>query len=155
MKLNAVKNLSGGVFKVDVEFKSYEIYEQGLMEDFGVPELIIPVSTWGAKVSVDTGEFKFENIKENNTEGDCKIEIADELIIKLDNTFKATYSIKISDLDEGELNGKINSVVKLAEVKCALFVAVIQQEGAKLMTKLRAMKTDFEAITKNPTTIKI
>ena len=51
MKLNVEKTLTNGEFKVDISFKNYEIFEEGLIEDFGTPEVKIPVSTWGGKIS--------------------------------------------------------------------------------------------------------
>ena len=152
MKLDVKKSLTGGEFKVAIAFKSYEVFEEGLMEDFGVPELKIAVSTWKADVDENGTILRFFQDKDG---GNCSIDITKEINIKINETFKVEFAVKVSDIEEEMLNSTLNSVVKMAEAKCALFVEVIKSESKKQMDKLREMKTDFEAIIKNPEVIKI
>lgn len=154
MKLDVKKVLTGGEFKVSIEFKAYEVFEEGLMEDFGVPELKIPVSTWGATVVREGAEMFITEVAKDKTDN-CSIDITKEIAVKINDTFKTEFAIKINDIEEDSLNDVLDSVVKVAEAKCMLFVEVIRQEAKKEMDRLREMKTDFEAIVKNPEVIKI
>ena len=63
MKLNVEKTLTNGEFKVDISFKNYEIFEEGLIEDFGTPEVKIPVSTWGGTISNSEGKITITDIE--------------------------------------------------------------------------------------------
>lgn len=155
MKLDVKKSLTGGEFKVSIEFKSYEVFEEGLMEDFGTPVLQIPVSTWGATAADSDGSIVISDIAKDKEDGNFSIDLAKEIITKLDNTFKADYTVKIADIEEGALAEPLDSVVKMAEAKCALFIEVIKKEAKAKMDSLRAMKTDFEAVVKNPEVIKV
>ena len=155
MKLDVKKVLTGGEFKVAIEFKAYEVFEEGLMEDFGVPELNIPVSTWGGTFAKEGNALKVDFIQKDKPNGNCNIDIEKEIVVKIDNTFKVDFAVKINDIEENSINEVLDSVVKVAEAKCMLFVEVIRQEAKKEMDRLREMKTDFEAIVKNPEVIKI
>ena len=155
MKLDVKKSLSGGEFKVDVVFRSYEVFEEGLLEDFGTPELKIPVSTWGATAAEDGGKIVISDVEKDKSGADCTIDITKEIVVKLDNTFKTSFSVKIVDLEESEITGATDTVVKLAEAKCSLFIEVIKKEAKAKMDALRAMKTDFEAVITNPETIRV
>ena len=155
MKLNVEKTLTNGEFKVDISFKNYEIFEEGLIEDFGTPEVKIPVSTWGGTISNSEGKITITDIERDKTDGDCKIEITKEIVAKLDNTFKTSFSVKVCDLDESEIAGKTPTEVKLAEAKCVLFVEVIKKMAKEKMDKLRDMKTDFEGIDTNPEIVRV
>lgn len=157
MKLDVKRTLTGGLFSVDIIFKDYEIFEEGLIEDFGAPRLKIEASNWSATASAGTGgaSITLGEPKKDHT-GNCKISINKEIDLAIDSTFKVSYAIQLSDIEKGEVTtAPLDSVVKLAEAKCMLFVKVIQTEAAKKMTELRAMKTDFEAVVSNPETIKI
>lgn len=155
MKLNVNKSLTAGEFKVSVEFKSYEVFEEGLIEDFGAPILQIPVSTWGATFSELEGVITIADIKKDNASANCTIDLTNSIAIKVNNLFKVEYSVKIADIDAGSLSAPLDSAVKMAEAKCALFVEIIKKEAKAKMDHLRAMKTDFEAVAKNPEVIKI
>lgn len=156
MKLDVKRTLTGGLFSVDIIFKDYEIFEEGLIEDFGAPRLKIEASNWSATASAGAGgAISLSEPKKDHT-GNCKISINKEIDLAIDSTFKVSYAIQLSDIDESEKgSAPLDSLVKLAEAKCMLFVKVIKQEAAKKMTELRAMKTDFEAVVSNPETIKI
>lgn len=156
MKLDVKRTLTGGLFSVDIVFKDYEIFEEGLIEDFGAPRLKIEASNWSATASTGAGGvISLSDPKKDHT-GNCKISINKEIDLAIDSTFKVSYAIQLSDIDESEKGAApLDSLVKLAEAKCMLFVKVIKQEAAKKMTELRAMKTDFEAVVSNPETIKI
>lgn len=156
MKLDVKRTLTGGLFSVDIVFKDYEIFEEGLIEDFGAPRLKIAASNWSATATAGTGgAITLGDPQQNNT-ANCKISINKEIDLAIDSTFKVSYTIQLSDIDESEKGAApLDSLVKLAEAKCMLFVKVIKQEAAKKMTELRAMKTDFEAVVSNPETIKI
>lgn len=156
MKLEIKKSLSNGVFKVDLGFKSYEVFEEGLMEDFGVPELIIPVSEWTAKTTIgEDGKFIFEELAKDSTAQNCDIEISKEIKVKLDHTFKVGFEVKIADIEEDMLDVTLDTVVKMSEAKCALFVEIIKKEAKAKMDALREMKTSFESAIKNPEIIRI
>lgn len=155
MKLDVKKSLTGGEFKVSIEFKSYEVFEEGLMEDFGTPVLQIPVSTWGATATSNEGKIVIEDIEQDKADAVCSIDLTKEIDVKLDNLFKTEYAVKIADIEEGTLAEPLDSVVKMAEAKCALFIEVIKKEAKAKMDSLRAMKTDFEAVIKNPEVIKV
>ena len=155
MKLNVKKVLTGGVFTVRVEFKDYEVFEQGLMEDFGTAELIIPVSTCKSKIKDEDGALIIEEIGKDIADSNCEIDITNEIVAKLDNTFKVEYSVKVADIEETDLTAPLDTVVKMAEAKCATFVKLIEKESKVKMDKLRSMKTDFEAAIKNPEVIRV
>lgn len=154
MKLDVKKSLNGGEFKLTIEFKAYEVFEEGLVEDFGAPTLELPVSTWGATVTETNGAYSFSGIAQGAT-GNCTIDFTAARYIKLNNTFKTEFSVKISDIEQSTLTAPLDSVVKMAEAKCTLFIEIIKQEAKAKMDDLRAMKTDFEAIIKNPEVIRI
>lgn len=155
MKLNVKKNLTNGVFSVRVEFKAYEVFEEGLMEDFGVAELVIPVSTYQSKVEDSDGKLKVTEVGKTVGSKNCEIDIPTEIVAKLDNTFNVEYVVKVADIEEEELDSPVDTVVKMAEAKCATFVKLIEKEAKEKMDKLRSMKTDFEAAVKNPETIRV
>ena len=154
MKLDVKKTLTGGEFKVSIAHKSYEVFEEGLMEDFGVPELKIPVSTWGAKATEDDN-FEIFKVNGDSEEADCTIDLNQEIVAKLNNAFKVEYAVKITDIEEEALKAPLDTVVKMCEAKCGLFIEVIKAEAKAKMDALRAMKTDFEAAIKNPEVIRI
>ena len=155
MKLNVKKCLTGGVFSVKVEFKAYEVFEEGLIEDFGTPELVIPVSTCKSKLENQSGKLVVTEVGPSTSGDNCSIDINTEIVAKLDETFKVEYSVKVADIEESGLSSPLDSVVKVAEAKCATFVKLIETEGNAKMDKLRSMKTDFEAAIKNPEVIRI
>lgn len=156
MKLDVKITLTGGLFSVDIIFKNYEVFEEGLIEDFGAPRLKMEASNWSATATVGTGGAIALGDPQKNYTSNCKISINKEIELSIDSTFKVSYAIQISDIDESEKGAApLDSIVKLAKAKCMLFVKVIQTEAAKKMTELRAMKTDFEAVVSNPETIKI
>lgn len=155
MKLYPQNILTGGVFSVLIKFKSYDVFEEGLMEDFGVPELIIPVSTCKSKVEIQSGKFVVTDIGPNTSGDNCSIDINTEIVTKLNETFEVKYSIAISDIDDSNLSSPLDSVVKVAEAKCATFVKLIEKEANAKMNKLRAMKTDFEAAIRSPEVIRV
>lgn len=155
MKLEVKKSLSGGVFKVDLVFKSYEVFEEGLMEDYGTPELVVPVSEWTADVEISDGKFVFSNITKDATDKECDIEIGKEIKVLLNESFRTSFEVKVADLEESMLDTNLDTKVKLAEGKCALFVEVIKQEASKKMAELREMKTSFESAVKNPEIVRI
>ena len=155
MKLNVKKCLTGGVFSVRVEFKDYEVFEEGLMEDFGTAELIIPVSTCKSKIEDNSGKLVVAEVGDSVSSSNCEIDITSEIVAKLDNTFKVEYSVKVADIEESGLSSPLDSVVKVAEAKCATFVKLIEKEAKAKMDKLRSMKTDFEAAIKNPEIIRV
>lgn len=155
MKLDVKKTLTNGEFKVGIVFKDYEVFEEGLMEDFGVPVLQIPVSTWGAKAEDSNGKIVISEVEKDKNDPTCSIDLTKEINVKLDNLFKTEYTVKIADIEEGALEEPLDTVVKMAEAKCALFIEVIKKEAKAKMDKLRAMKTDFEAVIKNPEVIKV
>lgn len=156
MKLEIKKSLSSGIFKVDLSFKNFEVFEEGLMEDFGVPELTIPVSEWTADVTVGAdGKYTFADITKDARDKVCDIEITKEIKTKIDSSFKASFEVKVIDIDQDTLVAPLDSVVKMAEAKCALFVEIIKQEAGSKMDNLRKMRTSFEASINNPETIRI
>lgn len=155
MKLDVKKTLTNGEFKVGIAFKDYEVFEEGLMEDFGVPVLQIPVSTWGAKAEDSDGKIVISEVEKDKSDPTCSIDLTKEINVKLDNLFKTEYTVKIADIEDGALEEPLDTVVKMAEAKCALFIEVIKKEAKAKMDKLRAMKTDFEAVVKNPEVIKV
>lgn len=155
MKLEVRKSLSGGVFKVDLAFKAYEVFEEGLMEDYGTPELVVPVSEWTADVEISDGKFVFSNITKDATDKECDIEIGKEIKVLLNESFRTSFEVKVADLEESMLDTNLDTKVKLAEGKCALFVEVIKQEASKKMAELREMKTSFESAVKNPEVVRI
>lgn len=155
MKLEVKKSLSGGVFKVDLAFKAYEVFEEGLMEDYGTPELVVPVSEWTADVEISDGKFVFSNITKDATDKECDIEIGKEIKVLLNESFRTSFEVKVADLEESMLDTNLDTKVKLAEGKCALFVEVIKQEASKKMAELREMKTSFESAVKNPEVVRI
>lgn len=155
MKLEVKKSLSGGVFKVDLAFKAYEVFEEGLMEDYGTPELVVPVSEWTADVEISDGKFVFSNITKDATDKECDIEIGKEIKVLLNESFRTSFEVKVADLEESMLDTNLDTKVKLAEGKCALFVEVIKQEASKKMAELREMKTSFESAVKNPEIVRI
>lgn len=155
MKLDVKKTLTGGEFKVEIGFKSYEVFEEGLMEDFGVPVLEIPVSTWGATAEDEEDIIKLSDVEKDKAGANCSIDLTKEISVPLNSQFKVEYSVKIADIEEEGLEAPVDTVVKMAEAKCALFIEVIKQEAKAKMDKLRAMKTDFEALVKNPETIRV
>lgn len=156
MKLDVKRTLTGGLFSVDIVFKDYEIFEEGLIEDFGAPRLKIEASNWSATASTGAGGVISLSAPKKDHTGNCKISINKEIDLAIDSTFKVSYAIQLSDIEKSEVTtAPLDSVVKLAEAKCMLFVKVIQTEAEKKMTELRAMKTDFEAVVSNPETIKI
>lgn len=156
MKLDVKRTLTGGLFSVDIIFKDYEIFEEGLIEDFGAPRLKIEASNWSATASTGAGGVISLSAPKKDHTGNCKISINKEIDLAIDSTFKVSYAIQLSDIEKSEVTtAPLDSVVKLAEAKCMLFVKVIQTEAEKKMTELRAMKTDFEAVVSNPETIKI
>lgn len=156
MKLDVKRTLTGGLFSVDIIFKDYEIFEEGLIEDFGAPRLKIEASNWSANATAGAGGVITLGDPKKDHTANCKISINKEIDLAIDSTFKVSYAIQLSDIDESEKGAApLDSLVKLAEAKCMLFVKVIKQEAAKKMTELRAMKTDFEAVVSNPETIKI
>lgn len=156
MKLEIKKSLTGGVFKVDLAFKSYEVFEEGLMEDFGTPELIIPVSEWTGEAEIrEDGKYEFTEVTKNSTEKNCDIEIEKEIKASLDASFKTSFEVRIADIEEADLASPLDTVVKMAEAKCALFIEIVRTEAKKKMDYLREMKTSFESAIKNPETIKI
>lgn len=155
MKLNVKKNLTNGVFSVRVDFKDYEVFEEGLIEDFGTAELVIPVSTYQSKIEDSTGKLVVSEVGKTVASNNCKIDITTEIVAKLDDTFKLEYSVKVADIEEEHLSSPVDTVVKMAEAKCATFVKLIEKEAKAQMDKLRSMKTDFEAAVKNPETIRV
>lgn len=155
MKLEVKKSLTAGVFKVELGFKAYEVFEEGLMEDFGTPELIIPVSEWTAEASEEEGKITLANITKDATDKNCDIEITKEIRANLDETFRTSFEVKVADIDEESLEDPLDTVVKMAEAKCSLFVEVIKNEAKAKMDKLREMRTSFEAAINNPEIVRV
>lgn len=155
MKLEVRKTLTGGIFTVDVYFKAYEVFEEGLMEDFGIPELNIPVSDWTANFKLDGGALVIDGTIDRGTAKACDIAIEKEIKAKMDSSFKVSYEVKIADLSPSDQSGIIDSLIKVAETRCTLFVGLIQREAKKEMDKLRALKTEFESSINNPEIIKV
>lgn len=155
MKLNVKKNLTGGVFSVRVEFKAYEVFEEGLMEDFGTAELVIPVSTYKSKVEETEGKLVVSEVGKTVSSSNCEIDVTTEIVAKLDNTFGLDFSVKVADIEDDGLSLPLDTVVKMAEAKCATFVKLIEKEAKEKLDKLRSMKTDFEAAITNPEIIRV
>ena len=155
MKLEVKKTLTGGIFSIDVYFKAYEVFEEGLMEDFGTPELTIPVSDWTADFRLNGGALVIDGTIDRGTAKACDIAIEKEIKVKMDPSFKVSYEVKIADLTPADQSGIIDSLIKVAETRCTLFVGLIQREAKKEMDKLRALKTEFETSINNPEIIKV
>lgn len=113
------------------------------------------VSEWTAEASEKEGKITLANITKDATDKNCDIEITKEIRANLDETFRTSFEVKVADIDEESLEDPLDTVVKMAEAKCSLFVEVIKNEAKAKMDKLREMRTSFEAAINNPEIVRV
>lgn len=137
MKIDVFKNLEKGKFKVDMKFKSFEMNEAKLIENFGAPSINVPAQL-------------IYKICNSNASGGC-VEIVHKSKLFLDESFFFTFTVDIfkfkdDDVEDGETK------VQAVEKRVDNIIEVVRLMASGKMAELKSCQTDWED-KNNPTTI--